>query len=239
MAIYDPSRRTVVLRIVYDGLGTAGKTTNIQQIYSLFTLARQGDVVVPEEHRGRTLYFDWLELDAGYLDEYRVRVQVLTVPGQFAYAQRRWTLLRSPDAIVEVCDSTPSTLDRSRYAVRFLKAMLAAGSCPDVPIIVQANKQDAPGALRAEELARALGLDPGARVVEAVASVGEGVRLTLVLALLAARERVRAQILERGIDSLERGAESAESLYLRMRAIEDDGVEQDGELLVERLLRGG
>ncbi|TAK28781.1 MAG: hypothetical protein EPO40_12765 [Myxococcaceae bacterium] len=236
MALFDPIRGTVTLRVVYDGLGTAGKTTNIQQIYSLFTLARQGDVVVPEEHRGRTLFFDWLELSAGFVDEIPLRLQVLTVPGQFAYAQRRWALLRSPDAIVEVCDSTPSTLARSRYALRFLQGMLAAGSCPDVPIIVQANKQDAPGALRGPELARALDLDPGVRVVEAVASSGEGVRSTLVFALLAARERVRAQIAERGLDALERGSESAEELYLRMRAVEDDGGAQEGALLVEQML---
>ncbi|MFO0626024.1 MAG: GTPase domain-containing protein [Polyangiales bacterium] len=239
MAIYDPSRRTVILRIVYDGLGTAGKTTNIQQIFNLFTLARQGDVVVPEEYRGRTLYFDWLELDAGFLDEYRVRIQVITVPGQFAYAQRRWTLLRSPDAVVEVCDSTPEALSRSRYAVRFLQGMLAAGACPDVPIIVQANKQDAPDALNGEALAHALGLDPDVRVVEAVAREGTGVRATLVLALLAARERVRRQISAHGIESLEHGAESAEALYQRMREVEDGGLDQDGALLVERMLNEG
>lgn len=239
MAIYDPSRRTVTLRIVYDGLGTAGKTTNIQQIFNLFTLARQGDVVVPEEYRGRTLFFDWLELDAGFLDEYRVRIQVITVPGQFAYAQRRWTLLRSPDAVVEVCDSTPAALSRSRYALRFLRGMLAAGDCPDVPIIVQANKQDAPDALDGEALARALELDPDVRVVEAVAREGDGVRATLVFALLAARERVRRQIDTLGIESLERGAESAEALYQRMREVEDGGLAQDGALLVERMLDEG
>lgn len=237
MAFYDPARRCVTLRIVYDGLGTAGKTTNVRQIYSLFTLARQGDVVVPEEHRGRTLYFDWLELNAGFIDERPLRVQVLTVPGQFAYAQRRWALLRTPDAIVEVCDSSPGAIARSRYALRFLRGMLAAGSCPDVPIVVQANKQDEPGALRGPEMALALGLDPKIRVVEAVASEGEGVRSTLLFALLDARERVRAQIAEGGIDSLERGNESAEDVYLRMRAVEDDGSAEGGAELVESLLR--
>ncbi len=236
MALYDPARRTVTIRIIYDGLGTAGKTTNVRKIYELFTLARDGDVVVPEEHRGRTLFFDWLELNAGYIDERPLRIQVLTVPGQFAYAQRRWALLRTPDAIVEVCDSTPSAIERSRYAIRFVRGMLAAGSCPDVPIIVQANKQDAPGALRGPEMAAALGLGPGVRVIEAVASEGEGVRSTLLFALLDARERVRAQIAEGGIDSLEQGYESAEDVYLRMRAIEDDGGAQDGAALVESML---
>lgn len=239
MAFYDPSRGCVTLRIVYDGLGTAGKTTNVRKIYELFTLARQGDVVVPEEHRGRTLYFDWLELDAGFIDERRLRVQVLTVPGQFAYAQRRWSLLRTPDAVVEVCDSSPGAIERSRYALRFLRGMLAAGSCPDVPVVVQANKQDEPGSLRGPELALALGIGAEVRVVEAVASEGEGVRSTLLLALLDARERVRAQIAAGGIESLEWGSQSAEEVYLRMRAVEEDGGDEGGAMLVESLLAEG
>lgn len=239
MAVFDPIRGTVTIRIVYDGLGTAGKTTNIRQIHSLFTLARQGDVVVPEEHRGRTLFFDWLELNAGFVDEHPLRCQVLTVPGQFAYAQRRWALLRNPDAIVEVCDSSPEGIERSRYAMRFLREMLADGSCPDVPLVVQANKQDIPGALNGPEMAAALGLGPEVRVVEAAASSGDGVRTTLVFALLAARDRARAQIARGGLDSLEKVSESAEEMYLRMRAVEDVGEPQEGSMLVERLLSEG
>ncbi|MEZ4406985.1 MAG: ADP-ribosylation factor-like protein [Polyangiales bacterium] len=236
MAVYDPSRGAVTVRVVYDGLGTAGKTTNIRQIHALFTLARQGDVVVPEEHRGRTLFFDWLELDAGYVDEHRLRMQVLTVPGQFVYAPRRWALLRDPDAVVEVCDSSPAGVERSRYAMRFLRALLARQGS-DVPVIVQANKQDVPGALSGEALRAALELDADARVVEATAHDGGGVRSTLVFALLAARERARAQIARVGVGGLPRVTESAEEIYARMRAVEEAGGLEEGAAIVESLLR--
>lgn len=239
MAVYDPTRGAVTLRIVYDGLGTAGKTTNIRQIHAMFTLARQGDIFVPEEHAGRTLYFDWLELNVGYIDDLPLRCQVLTVPGQFAYVERRWALLRAPDAIVEVCDSTPAGVPRSRYAMRFVREMLLAGSCPDVPIVVQANKQDVAGALRGPELARELDLGPEVRVVEAVASTGEGVQATLLFALFEARERARAQIAAGGLDSLPRASVSAEEVHRQMRAIEDDGRSEEGALLVEKMLNSG
>ncbi len=216
MAFYDDARQAITLRIVYDGLGTAGKTTNIRQIHALFTLARCGDVFVPEEHRGRTLFFDWLELEVGFLDEHRLRCQILTVPGQFAYVQRRWHLLNAPDAIVAVCDSSPSGVTRARYAMRFLSAMLEAGSCPDVPLLIQANKQDLPGALGAADLARELGLAPDTRVIEAVASQGEGVRETFVRALLAARERVRVQLGLGGLGVLEVRSERHASVLVTL-----------------------
>jgi signal recognition particle receptor subunit beta len=239
MAYFDPATRVVTVRIVYDGLGTAGKTTNVKQVHTLFTLARRGEVFVPQEHKGRTLYFDWLELEAGFVGEYRLRCQLLTVPGQFAYVQRRWDLLRTPDAIIEVCDSSPGGIVRSGYAMRFLRAMLAAGNCPDVPIIVQANKQDVPGALRAEELAAALSLDAGTRVVEAVASTGEGVRPTLIFALQAARERALRQIEAAGVEGLERQVDSAEAVYEKMRLVDDDpDAALEGALLADTLLDG-
>jgi signal recognition particle receptor subunit beta len=239
MAFYDPARDAVTLRIVYDGLGTAGKTTNIQQLHALFTLARAGDVIVPEERRGRTLYFDWLELETGFLDDLRLRCQVLTVPGQFAYVQRRWQLLKTPDAIVQVCDSSPEGLPRTRYALRFLHAMLDAGHCAGVPIIYQANKQDLPGALPPEELAVALGLPPSARVIGAAAPEGLGIRETFIFALQAARERAREALLTRGLDALERRSESAADVFQQMLSVEAaDAEQQEAALLADAVLSG-
>ena len=37
-----------------------------------------------------------------------LRCQLLTVPGQFAFADRRYRLLRGIDAVVMVCESTPN-----------------------------------------------------------------------------------------------------------------------------------
>jgi mutual gliding-motility protein MglA len=238
MAFFDPAHGAITLRIVYDGLGTAGKTTNIRQVHDLFTLSRRGNVFVPEEHRGRTLFFDWLELEVGFVDEHRLRCQVLTVPGQFAYVQRRWQLLRSPDAIVAVCDSTPAGVVRSRYAMRFLTAMLESEGTTAVPLLVQANKQDLPDALRAPALAEALGLAPSVSVIEASAASGAGVRETFMRAMQAARERVRVQLAHSGLQSLERRSESAEEVYQQMRAVEESGDESSKAAeLIDTLLQ--
>jgi signal recognition particle receptor subunit beta len=237
MATYDPSTGTLTLRIVFDGLGMAGKTTNLRQIYEILSSSRRGDLYVPEERRGRTLYFDWLEVEAGTLDEHRVRCQLLTVPGQFSYVQRRFHLLGSPDAIVVVVDSTPQGLVRARYALRFLQEAIAS-HLPPVPLVVQANKQDLEGALPGDGVARALDLPPGTRVVEASALQGDGVRPTLVFALQAARERLLRQIRDAGMEAIPVGTETAEEVYHQLLRQETEGVEaKEGEILADRVLQ--
>lgn len=236
MAFYDAERNLVVIRVVYDGMGTAGKTTNIDKIWELFSVAREGDVYTPETLRGRTLYFDWLELHAGRLLDRPVRCQVITVPGQFAYAQRRWELLRFPDAIVAVCDSTPEALARTRLGYRFLAHTLRQREMTDVPVIVQANKQDAFGALPVDALASALALDESAKIVPACARDGTGVRKTLMAAIHAAVERVRDRVDRLGLAGLDRYDEGPEELYRRLKAHEDSGELERGAELADRLL---
>ncbi|MCS6901532.1 MAG: ADP-ribosylation factor-like protein [Myxococcales bacterium] len=237
MATYDPSTGTITLRIVFDGLGMAGKTTNIRQVYEILSSSRRGDLYVPEERRGRTLYFDWLEIEAGMLGESRVRCQLLTVPGQFSYVQRRFHLLSSPDAIIVVIDSTPQGLVRARYALRFLQEAIAS-HLPPVPLVFQANKQDLEGALPGHEVAQILELPQGTRVVEASAIQGSGVRSTLVFALQAARERLQRQLQEAGLEALPVGTESAEEVYHQLLRQETEGVEaKEGEILADRVLQ--
>lgn len=203
MPFYDEATRTITLRVVYDGLGTAGKTTNVQQLHALYTVHRSGPVVAPEVTHGRTAYFDWLELSTGTLDgKYTLRCQVLTVPGQFAYAPRRWKLLSEPDAIVCVCDSTPQGLHRGRLGLEFLRELRTRGVCPNVPVVVQANKRDLPEAVSLERFREELSLGASEPLVEAVASTGDGVRLTFMTALDLARWHVRGMIREGGIGSL-------------------------------------
>src|SRR5690606_25899325 len=116
MAIFDRENGKLVVRVVYDGPGNAGKTTNILEICRFFSTMRRGELVSPEEHAGRTLWFDWVQVDAGVVAGYGLRCQVVTVPGQLVLRRRRSALLRSADVVVLVCDSTPSGLARLRPA---------------------------------------------------------------------------------------------------------------------------
>ncbi|MEZ4300612.1 MAG: GTPase domain-containing protein [Polyangiaceae bacterium] len=226
MACFDPERREVVLRIVYDGPATAGKTANLRALHAAATSRALGGVVVPAETAtGRTLYFDWLELLTGVVDTWPVRCQVLSVPGQLAFAERRFRLLREADAVVLVCDSTPAGGRPAKTAWTFLSSSLRALQITETPVLVQANKQDREGAVPVSELRALLGVREGVPVIPAAATAQEGVLETFLRALREARERVRGILRGGGTGALPQVTLTAEQLYRAMLSDEESGVE--------------
>lgn len=235
MPFFDEATRTLTLRIVYDGLGTAGKTTNVQKLHDLCTLHRASPVIAPAVERGRTIYFDWLELNVGLLDDkLSLRCQVLTVPGQFAHAPHRWKLLSTPDAIVTVCDSSPQGVHRGRVGLDFLRELRTRGVCPNVPLIVQANKRDLDTAMPLAQMREALALSDEP-MIEATASTGDGVRLTFITALDCARHHARALLREHGTESLAPPQSPDELLAVLRNAFEREG--DDAYSVIETILR--
>ena len=237
MAYLDSHRGEVVVRILYDGLATAGKTSTLRALRAAFSCHADGEVFTPEETRtGRTAFFDWLDLRTGWIDELPLRCQVLSVPGQFALAHRRARLLTDVDAVVLVCDSTPKGLRAAAVALRSLVHVLHATKRYDTPLVVQANKQDLPNALTPDEIEDVLlggghadafagELPSTLLIVPTVASTGEGVRLPFLRALDAVRLRLRPQLQKRGVWSLPSNVESAEGLYEAMLHQDNNGDE--------------
>src|SRR5690606_31559880 len=97
----------------------------------------------------------------------------------------------------------------------------ALGQTPALPVIVQANKQDQPGALEPSQIARTLMLEP-AQVVSASAQSGIGVRETTVLAIRAAANAVQKHILTHGLSSLSGTALDGERLRDQIEALEHE-----------------
>ncbi len=182
MPSYDSVRDCHVVRIVYDGPGLAGKTTNLHQICELIPARRRSEVYTPAELKGRTMFFDWMEVDAPPQGGKRLKVQLITVPGQIQRNYRRRPLVEMADVVVFVCDCTkPQVPDTLRCFARLRTSIRRRAT--DVPIIVQANKQDDPEAMPVDKLRRKLKVEADVPIVPAVAFRGEGVRETLVTAM--------------------------------------------------------
>lgn len=220
MAVFDASQGKILLRVVYDGPGFGGKTTNLEQLYGFFTSARRSELFDGGRTEGRTRYFEWMHLDGGLVQGHGLRCQFLTVPGQPELIARRFRLLQAVDAVVFVCESSPSALQQARAMLGALLERLAALDAAGTPLVLQANKQDSEDALEPEELAQALGVPDGTPVVGARASEGVGVRETAVLAIRAAANRVQRLLLERGINALHGDVESAEDLLAALKQLE-------------------
>lgn len=236
MARFDESTGEIVLRIVYDGPATAGKSTNVRGLHAAYAVQTRGDLFVPEQTAGgRTRWFDWLLLDAGHLDDRALRVELLTVPGQLAFASLRFRLLHGADAVVFVCESSPARLLAARVAWGFLWRTLAVIGASDLPIVLQANKQDLPDALEPSDVAREIGCKPsvsvGARALE-----GDGVRVTFHRALDLARARLRSSGAAARAESLPPWSETPEQLYATLRELEGAAMSDEFESALERAL---
>jgi len=216
----DKRSGEIVLRVVYDGLPEAGKTTSVQQLGQRLSLQRRGAMQSPGSAGPRTEFFDWLDFSGGYLDGRRVRCQLVSVPGQPRLLQRRRYLLETADVVVFVSGSRPETVGDDRQCLAGTLGLLGRlGVDVPVAVVVQANKQDLEGALRAAELAAALELAPATPVVEAAALAGTGVIDAFVMAVRLATERVRT-LAARGalVDVLPR-TETPGELYSALLAL--------------------
>lgn len=213
MPLLDTSEGRVIVRIVYDGLPFAGKTTNLRQLCSFFTPLRRGELYTPEERDGRTLFFDWLRIDGGVVGGYRLRCEMVTVPGQSELRHRRASLIRNADGIVFVCEGTRSSLEEARHHLAEMPALLGDRN---VPVVIQANKQDAPGSLNADAIREVIGF-PEYPLVLARAAAGAGVRETAVMAIRAVADSVQKYLLEHGPEALVGVADDPRSIYERMK----------------------
>src|SRR5690349_23457204 len=109
MAVLDTAAGEIVIRIVYDGPAEAGKTTSLRALAG--SLAQRTHTPA-EDGSGRTLWFDWMEYVGGRFEGYRIRCQLVSVPGQVELAARRRQIVLGADAVVFVGDSTPDGMTR-------------------------------------------------------------------------------------------------------------------------------
>jgi signal recognition particle receptor subunit beta len=229
MASYDQERSCLVVRIVFDGPALAGKTTNLKQLCELFPIEKRSEMYTPGSLKGRTMFFDWLEIDGGRKTQQSFRFQLLTVPGQVQRNYRRRPLIEMADVVVFVCDCDPEQLDETKRSFNTLRTHLKKRLPRKVPLVVQANKQDHPEALTPTEIREILKLDEWVPIITAVASAGDGVKDTITSAMRMAMKEAQQQmndgVLMQG--AMGASASTADDLFMAMLELEDGGEEEN------------
>jgi signal recognition particle receptor subunit beta len=182
MASFDSERGCSVVRVVYDGPGLAGKTTNLRRVCDIVPTRKRSELYTPAELKGRTMFFDWLEVDSPPKLARALKFQLITVPGQIQRNYRRRPLVAMADVVVFVCDAAPEQIPDTMRTFARLRASIKKRERP-VPLIVQVNKQDVEGAIGPDKMRRRLRLDRSVPFVAAQAVHGIGVRETLSTAM--------------------------------------------------------
>jgi signal recognition particle receptor subunit beta len=220
MPIYDSLSRRLVVRVVYDGPGASGKTTNMQEICRRYPVSKRTELYTPGALKGRTMFFDWMELDLSAKSKLPIRVQLLSVTGQEMRSYRRRPLIKSADCVVFVCDSRPEHLAYTRQRLLLLQRYLRERR-PAVPYLIQANKQDMPGALTPSELVAQLRWRREIPTLPAVASSGQGVIETFQQAAKAAARYARSVVMMAGVSAIEGTPETADEVLDDLLVLED------------------
>jgi mutual gliding-motility protein MglA len=201
MVQFRPQTREVITKVVYYGPPLGGKTTNLRTLYDGYPPATRGELVVVPAGGDRTIFFDFLPVDAGTLRGMRMRVQLYTVPGQVHYNATRQVVLRGVDAVVFVADSQRELLRSNRESWENLKENLALQglSLAEIPHVLQYNKRDLADVLSVDDLDQMLN-EFNAPFFEAVSTTGIGVEETLqaVVKLVARSLRDRFKVLGEG-----------------------------------------
>lgn len=182
MSIINYANKEIQFKIVYYGPALCGKTTNLAYIHSQVGQENKGDLVSLATAADRTLFFDFLPLNAAVIKGFKTKFQLYTVPGQVIYNTTRQLVLRSVDGIVFVADSQWDKMEENIESLKNLEENLVKQNMnlDDIPYVLQYNKRDMPSVAPLNYLEYAMN-NRKTRVqsFEAVASTGQNVFSTL------------------------------------------------------------
>lgn len=154
MVSINYASREVTCKIVYYGPGLSGKTTNLLYVHKKVPATTKGKMISLATEADRTLYFDFLPINIGKINGFDAKFQLYTVPGQVYYNATRKLVLRGVDGIVFVADSQADKMDENIESLTNMRENMAeyGYNLNDIPVVIQYNKRDLPGALPVEEL---------------------------------------------------------------------------------------
>ncbi len=180
MAIINIQTKEVNCKIVYYGTGLGGKTTNLKYIHRQLSPTTRGEIISLATETERTLFFDFLPLDLGKVQDFTVRFSLYTVPGQVEYNASRRLILNGADGIVFVADSDVTKEKENIESLQNMAENLSGYgmSLHDIPWILQYNKRDLVNAMPLERMERACNRY-NVPAFEAIASDGAGVFTSL------------------------------------------------------------
>src|SRR6266849_1501643 len=146
MSIINYASREIQFKLVYYGPALCGKTTNLSYIHQRINPQNRGDLISLATAADRTLFFDFLPLNAVVIKGFVTKFQLYTVPGQVIDDATRQLVLRSCDGLVFVADSQWEKMEENAESFKNLVDNLARQNVAidDVPCVLEYNKRDLP-----------------------------------------------------------------------------------------------
>ena len=154
MAIINQATKELQVKVVYYGPAMCGKTTNLVQVHDHVQTAQgnKGKLVSLATSSDRTLFFDFLPIEAMSIKGFKTKFQLYTVPGQVIYNTTRQLVLRGVDGIVFCADSQYEKMQENVESFQNLMDNLKSLKLDidEIPYVIQYNKRDVPNAAPVE-----------------------------------------------------------------------------------------
>jgi signal recognition particle receptor subunit beta len=181
--VINQATKQLQVKIVYYGPALCGKTTNLEKVHANVSGAKEkGKLVSLATQSDRTLFFDFLPVEAMAIKGYKTKFQLYTVPGQVIYNTTRQLVLRGVDGIIFVADSQYDKMQENVESFQNLEENLRAAKLDinEIPYVLQYNKRDLPNVAPVEYMEYLLNnRDVRVPAFEASAAKVEGVFETL------------------------------------------------------------
>ncbi|HCZ34163.1 MAG TPA: hypothetical protein DHV93_12380 [Holophagaceae bacterium] len=176
MVQFNTRANEILLKLVYYGPGLSGKTTNLQSLHAMCSDVQRGEMFSVNTQEDRTLFFDLLPINLGYIYGNAIHLQIYTVPGQVQYDASRRVVLGGADGVVFVADSSETKMQDNVDSLSNLYHNLNANrlNIKQIPFVLQYNKRDLPDAMAVGVMNRRLNFR-NVPYFEAVANRGPGV----------------------------------------------------------------
>jgi len=193
MTIFNFAAREITAKIVYYGPGKCGKTTNLEFIHSKADPAKSSKLLSMATETDRTIFFDLLPMHIGSINGFKVKIQLLTVPGQVYYDSIRKVVLSGADGVVFVADSQKERFKENAESIKNLAENLRINnlSYDTIPLAFQLNKQDMSNLTPKEELIKLINRND-VKTFDAAAINGQGVMETYESIVKQVLKKVKA-----------------------------------------------
>ncbi len=176
MVQFNTRANEILLKLLYYGPGLSGKTTNLQSLPAMCQDTNRGEMFSVNTQEDRTLFFDLLPINLGYIYGNAIHLQIYTVPGQVQYDASRRVVLGGADGVVFVADSSEAKMQDNVDSLSNLYHNLNANrlNIKQIPFVLQYNKRDLGDAMAVGVMNRRLNFR-NVPYFEAVANKGGGV----------------------------------------------------------------
>ncbi|MES3037279.1 MAG: ADP-ribosylation factor-like protein [Bdellovibrionota bacterium] len=176
MSFINYNAKEIHCKVVYYGPSLGGKTTSLRWVYNQTVQDEKSKLSTLDTDLERTLFFDFLPLDAGDVRGFKTRFHLYTVPGQVVYDASRKLILKGIDGVIFVADSQKERMEENKESMANLEKNLEQQgyNLREIPLVLQYNKRDLPNAASLKDLRLALN-SYNAPEFESTASLGVGV----------------------------------------------------------------